>query len=309
MASDKLIEVQLAKPERHFIKVYKDFFECKGLTAQEKIAYIALKNFLDYKSDSGSVYPSIKTLCVITGLSNKTVTEALKGLERKGAIKKQRRALTKTNLYTLNDNPEMWKAETPEEMKELSESRIDLTSEEMIAELERRGAIKVIKKGESFDAQADQSDVSKPPQNSQLNIVKTTKNDKLSDSDCQQERYSLDDIKKQIGYDILCDKLGEKEADSILDLLYNTMNSTQPTIRVMKEDKPREVVISKLSNLWYEEIIDAYEKFIEQARHIKMKNPSSYLLTMLYQAQGQSHLEVESLVQYNEFGDGKSDDS
>ena len=89
---DKII-VQLAQPEREFVKVYKDFLNCKLLTAEEKIIYIALKSFVTYGRDSDEVYPSMETLCSITSMSKPRATRTITSLVKKGIIKKQRRNL------------------------------------------------------------------------------------------------------------------------------------------------------------------------------------------------------------------------
>ena len=144
MAAEQF-QVQLATPEREFVKIYKDFLNNKLLTVEEKMVFIALKSFVTYGQDSGNVFPTMETLCKITSLSRPRATRTITSLEKKGIVKKTRRGLTKSNLYTLSDNPVMWGATSEEEIKELSENRIQLTDEEMIAELERRGRIKIIK--------------------------------------------------------------------------------------------------------------------------------------------------------------------
>ena len=137
-------QVQLANPEREYVKVYKDFLNNQLLTVEEKMVFIALKSFVTYGQDSGKVFPSMETLCKITSLSRPRATRTITSLEKKGIVKKTRRGLTKSNLYTLVDIPSMWGAVTEEELKELSETKIQLSDEEMIAELERRGTIKVV---------------------------------------------------------------------------------------------------------------------------------------------------------------------
>ena len=50
---DERIVVQLASPERKYVKVYHDFLDNSFLTAEEQIIFITLKSYVDFKEDSG----------------------------------------------------------------------------------------------------------------------------------------------------------------------------------------------------------------------------------------------------------------
>ena len=83
----------------------------------------------------------------------------------------------------------------------------------------------------------------------------------------------------------------------MIDILHTAMNTTKPTIRVAGEDKPTMVVIGKLMKLDYETIMYAIEKFSEQTERIK--NPVSYMLTILYTAPEQYKLDIQNQVKYD----------
>lgn len=295
MAQDK-IEVQLATQERYYVRVYKDFLATKQLTTEEKMAYIALKSFVDFKHDEGQVYPSMDTICQLTSMSRPRATRVIKSLEKKGVVEKERRGLTKSNLYTLHDNPQMWAAGSVEEMHDAAEYKIPFTTQELIEELKRRGIYSETKKEPTSDT--DQStDVS----TSSLNVVKTTNNIALNDSSCQ-ERYTLDQLRAKYSYDaIITDRrCNKKDLDAVMDILYDTLNSTKPTIRVAGEDKPTMVVIGKLMGLTHEEIIYAIKKYNEVTDRIG--NPKSYMLKILYTAREQMTLDINNQVQHNMYG-------
>lgn len=283
----ELIQVQLAKPERKFIKVYVDFYNCKLLTNSERTVYISLKSFLNYGSDVGEVFPSLDTLAEVSRLDVKTVKKAIKGLEKKGAIKKERRGLTKSNLYTLNDIPEMWQAESEEEMKQLSESKISLTTEEMIEELQRRGAIKIVNEKEPISDTDQSTDIS--PSLSQLNIVKTTSNYNGSGAE-SQERYSMEWLKDHYNYEVVVSDRSKDDTDTVFSILYDALNTTKDTIRVNSENKPREVVISKLLKIDCFDIEFVIDKYNQQRSRIK--KAEAYILTQLYKSKEQSHLDL-----------------
>ena len=56
-------------------------------------------------------------------------------------------------------------------------------------------------------------------------------------------------------------------------------------------------VISKLMKLTYSGIMYAIEKFKEQTERIK--NPTSYMLTLLYNAEEQRNLDIANQVQHD----------
>lgn len=113
------------------------------------------------------------------------------------------------------------------------------------------------------------------------------------------ERYSLDWIKKHFEYDIMLhdNPASQKDIDSVMDILYTALNTTKPTIRINGEDKPSMVVIAKLMKLDFFEIKYSIEKFLEQTDRIK--NPTSYMLTILYNAPEQYHLDVSNQVKHD----------
>lgn len=57
------------------------------------------------------------------------------------------------------------------------------------------------------------------------------------------------------------------------------------------------VVISKLMKLDYSEIMYAIDKFAEQTERIK--NPTAYMLTLLYNAKEQMNLDITNQVQHD----------
>lgn len=80
-------------------------------------------------------------------------------------------------------------------------------------------------------------------------------------------------------------------------VLHTILNTTKQTIRVGGEDKPSKVVIGKLMKLTYSGIMYAIQKYNEQTDRIK--NPTSYMLTLLYNAEEQMRLEITNQVQHD----------
>lgn len=293
---DKII-VQLARPERDYVKVYKDFLHCKLLTAEEKLIYIALKSFVTYGKDKDEVYPSMETLCKITSMSKPRATRTITSLVKKGIIKKQRRGLTKANLYTIVDVPSMWGTDTLEEMKTVSESQMsDKTNEELIEELVKRGAITIVKEKELETTEPTKVTVESSTKFNRYDISKSIPNQKKSQV---LERYTIEQIQQIFDYDILLkDKpLYKKDIDAVFAILHTALNTTKAKMRVGGEDKPTMVVIRKLIKLDYAEIKYCIEKYAEQTERIK--NPTAYMLTLLYNAKEQRDLDISNQVNYD----------
>lgn len=140
MTKERII-VHPTSPERLFTECYHDFMDCKLLNGEEKIIFLALKRFLDVKSDSGEVCPTIDTLCQITKWGKQKVINVINSLVKKNVVKKVRRGLAKSNLYIIADYKEVWAAKNTEEVKEIVENdgSKPMTAEEHIAELKKMG--------------------------------------------------------------------------------------------------------------------------------------------------------------------------
>ena len=82
-----------------------------------------------------------------------------------------------------------------------------------------------------------------------------------------------------------------------MNILHSTLNTTKATIRIGGEDKPAMVVIGKMMKLTHLDIMYAIDKYQEQTDRIK--NPTAYMLTLLYNAKEQSNLDITNQVQHD----------
>ena len=297
MADEKII-VQLASPERKYVKVYHDFLDNSFLTTEEQMIFIVLKSYVDFKEDSGEAYPSMETICKRAKMSEKRARKNINALIKKGIVKKAQRGLTKTNLYTLSDYATMWFCDNVEDVAAVADNQgvKPLTPAEHIAELERMGyTVQIKEKGLETTAPTKVTADSSTQLNN-FNQFDTTTN---SGESQDLERYTLDQIKQLFDYDIMIADHSERKTDIdiVFTILYDALNWAKPTIRVDGQDKPSMVVISKLmkleqSDLWY-----TIEKYHEQQERIK--NVNAYLLTILYHAKEQSYLDLMNLGHHN----------
>jgi len=109
-------------------------------------------------------------------------------------------------------------------------------------------------------------------------------------------------LRENIEYDSLCidHKFHRDELEEILELMLETVCSTKKTIRIGGEDKPAEVVKSrlmKLNQFHIEYVLDALGKNTTEVRNIK-----SYLLTTLYNAPGTIGSYYKAMVNHDLYG-------
>lgn len=280
------------KRKNPFVILSHNFIKWDMLNWNEKDIYIIL---LMYADSEQKCFPSINTLCKVSGKSNKTVIRALKGLEEKHLLKKETR-ITKngqsSNLYTLYDFESIWEAENIEQVPEIIDTE---TKRKQLYELARELNYVVTKEKEPELLQADQSNNDSSTQLNNFNQFNSTTNS----GESQLERYTTDQIKQLFDYDIMIqdNPYRQQDIDSVMNILYTTMNTTKATIRIAGEDKPTMIIISKLMKLDKESIMYALDRFSEQTERIK--NPTSYLLTILYFAPEQFHLDIQNQVSHD----------
>lgn len=262
MAKEKII-VQLTNPERKYVRTYLDFLDNSFLTTAEQMVFIVLKSYIDFSVDSGGVFPSLETICKRSKLSESSARRTINSLIKKGIVKKIRRGLAKTNLYTLADYPTMWNCKNLKDLAIIVENNgvKPLTLKEHIEELEKMGYKVEIKEKE---LESEPTKAQNQALNSKIsNIANSTINSKESQ---ELERYTMDDIHQLFYYDIMLIDYPDKQRDidSVMDILYTAMNTTKKSIRIAGEDKPTMVVISKLMKLDMEVIMYTIEKFAKQ---------------------------------------------
>lgn len=292
----KEITVQLTVPERYYTKCYHDFMDCTLLNGEEKIVFLALKRFLDVKSEHGQVFPTIETIQDMTGWGKQKVIKYIKSLVKKGVVKKIRQGLSKPNIYILSDCASIWTCASVEEMARVAES-LDAdpsTAEVHSAKPQQIGYAMPAKEKELVSASDQTADTSTKDNNS------LSKKDGIAiGTESQAERYSMKELKDFFEYSIMIKDYQVRKADlqAAFDILYEVLNTGKPTVRISGEDKPQAVVAGKLMKLTRDDILYAIDKFHEQTGEIK--NTRAYLLTILYHAKDQAYLDLMNLGHRN----------
>ena len=285
-------KIKSATDQRKFTIVYNDFLESDLLDKHEKLVYIAIKRFAD--NETLTAFPSLKTLHKMTGISIRWIKKSIEHMEELGIISVEHRTSedkgNQSNLYTLHDYAEIWSVGSSEDIAAVAD---EISEMKLVAELRSRGYTVTKEKGLASEPTKAHTQA---PQLNQFDIVNTTTN---SGESQDLERYTLDQIKQLFDYDIMIhdNPYRQQDIDSVVNILYTTMNTTKATIRIAGEDKPSMVVVGKLMKLSYSEIIYAIEKYQEQTERIK--NPTSYMLTLLYNAKEQMNLDITNQVSHD----------
>lgn len=111
-------------------------------------------------------------------------------------------------------------------------------------------------------------------------------------------------IFENIDYDILCQdsRLRRDDLDEIVEIMVDTVCATKPFIRVSGEDKPAEVVKSRLLKVTSEHVQFVLECMNENTT--KVRNIRQYLLAALYNAPVTISNYYTSLVNHDLYGGG-----
>lgn len=259
-------------------------------TIYQKMMYVMLRQYID---DKKQCFPSVKTLAEECSMSVAKATEVLKELEEKKIITKTSRYLESggqtSNIYTIHDHVKVKPKQT--KPKPINDS---------VPEFEALTAKQ--KKEVSAADQADQSKKSTGDTSNDITTLRLHNNTLLGDSQGEnriekvavQTKYSTDEIKKQYDYQALIAEhsVHQENIDICMDILATTINSKKKTIRIQKEDIPKEKVVDKLLKLAKEDILWVIAKFEQQPTSIHY--PKAYLLTLLYDAHNQRVLDLQN---------------
>lgn len=277
----------------NFTIFHNEFIETDILNGNEKLVFMAIKRHMN--SERKISFPSISKISKYSRLCKSTVQKTLKTLEDKGIIEIEHRKLENngntSNIYTVHDYKSMWTVKNNKDIRNV----IKLEQEqEAIKLLESIGYIITKEKGLT-SAPTKVTDI-RPPQKYDI-YNKQHNTSKIESQDI--ERYTLNQIHQLFEYDIMVldYPLQQNDIDSVMSILYTAMNTTKSTIRIAGEDKPTMVVIGKLMKLHKESIMYAIKQFSEQTERIK--NPTAYMLTILYNAPEQFNLDIQNRVSHD----------
>lgn len=284
------------KKKKPFLMISHDFIKCEFLDWNEKNIYTIL---LMYADNDCKCFPSIKTLSKLSGKSNKTIIKTLKQLEEKKLLKKESR-ITKngqsSNLYTLYNFDDVWEAENIKQAKEIV--NIETKRKQLYELAQELNYVVVAKEEEPASAPAKVTETS--PKNTNTHYNSSLSTQESQEPSPKLEEYPMEQIHRLYDYDtfIQDNPYQTEEINAVMGVLHTTLNTDKPTIKVCGQDKPASAVKSRLMKLTPEMLLYALCKFAEQAS--KIKNPSSYMLSILYKTPEDFVLHISNTYSINE---------
>ena len=254
------------------------------LNEHEKILYIVLLRYGD------KAFPSLATLSKKCGFSKRTAQRTIDSLIEKGLLKKRKRKNKKngntSNQYILLDDDKIWLSSVDN-----MQDAIDAAELERAIKLVENAGMTISGKEKGLESEPTKAH-NQAPQNS----ISNYSTDEIKN---QSERYTLDQIRQIYNYDVMIHDNPEwqQDIDVVIQILYDVLNTIKQTIRVSGEDKPAMIVIAKLMKLTFQGITYAIRQYKKQTGRVK--NPTGYMLTLLYNAEEQMHLDITNKVTHD----------
>lgn len=285
------------KPRGGYTKVFNAFLDTERLTQYDKMVFIAIKSFAD--NVTKQAFPSLATISRISGTSLSQVRRSIVKMKEMGILTVTPRHDdynngNMSNLYTLHDSPDMWDDSLTTEEDDFKAVVMEIPDHILEAEYLRRHPGMKKELTSNTDQSMDISTFKK------RNSTKDSSTEKTERQEGHEE-YSLDFIKDHYSYSVMMANHPEcrRMIDYVIQILYDTMNTTRDTIRVQQTEKPKAIVIEQLMKLSEEEIQYVIEKYGERTDRIV--HPKAYLLTQLYEAAGQYDADITNQVQHDKY--------
>nr|DAF20298.1 MAG TPA: helix-turn-helix domain protein [Inoviridae sp.] len=287
-------KIKSSTDERPFFLVYQDFLNSDVLdTADQKLLFIILKSFANKQN---TCFPSLQKLSKISKLSKRKVQSTLKELESKGVLKVEKRVREdgglSSNLYTLYDFKELWSSVGDDEIA----TAIDDFEEHRMIKLLKAKGYSITKEKELVSVPAKVTEtspaISSISSNNYKKIVEKSQESVVN-------AYNMEVLKALYEYKIMIFDHPDmqQDIDVVMNILYDTLNTKTDTIRINRENKPASVVKAKLLKLNSSHILYVIKKYKEQTE--KINNPEGYIITLLYKASEQMHLDINNQVMHD----------
>ena len=105
---------------------------------------------------------------------------------------------------------------------------------------------------------------------------------------------------ENISYSQLVEEYGKEDVEGVTDLITDILTSTQPTVRIGKEDFPLSVVQAR-----FRKLDETHIQYVFDCLHrntTKVRNIRAYLLTSLYNAPATIGQFYQAEVQHDLYG-------
>lgn len=267
---------------------------------------LSAENPGQYTDEDGRLYIvyAIDEIAETLQISRPTTVKMINQLTKAGLVEKKRQGQGKPALYYVMDFTAALSPPAPEDEPDIDDQPV-LRAGEDFSEVKNLN----FKDSKNFTSRN---------QNSLLLEVKkfeSSKNDlsylDLSENDlsnhsflppqhiCEDERTEgksdgttlTEEVKEQIEYDVLEDRMGPEAAQFALDQITTVLCRSGP-VTMGKNTYPEQVVKKRFRALSAEDVVFAVEKLLETPN---VRNQSAYLIALLYNARGADTLHAQAL--------------
>jgi predicted transcriptional regulator len=255
------------KNRERFLMVYHDVMDSELLDKNELLVFLAILRFASWGEEKAA-YPKIETLAKVSRLSERTVQRTLRTMNEKNIVQIESQYTDKgqtSNLYTLNDDPTLWREVKKSEKKApVSTSTGRQTSEE--------------------EAETDD------------NLIYLLSENTISNTSCQDsaEYRDLNWIKERFDYQALVDNSSEADAEMLMDVIHDVLNCQDSILTINHSSVAKSQVVDNIMQLTVDDLEYCLVKF--KSAKADVKNSKAYLRSMLYNAKTQQTAEFNNKV-------------
>lgn len=251
-----------------FMLMYNDAFDSELLTKNELLVFLAILRYSSWDANKIS-YPKMSLLAKKARLSERSVQRALQTMAEKNIVIVKSRFDGKrqtSNLYILNDDPSSW---------------IDPSKKS-----EKKALASAFNGRQTIEEEANTSGNSL-----YLHPKNTTCDQACQDS---SKYWDLDWIKDYFDYQAIVDNSSEADADMLMDVIHDTLNSKESIMTVNHSSVSKTQVVDNIMNLTLDDLEFCLVKFKGAKSHVK--NVKAYLRSMLYNAKTQQTAEFHNQI-------------
>lgn len=266
-------QIWIETDRQQFSMIYHDVTALRKLNIKEVGLLVNLMRYANHYTKEA--FPSHKTLAEDLNTSVSTIRRNLETLEAKGVLRIEARYNEKnartSNLYTIVDKPHTW-----------------------LSEKDLKNGIKKVSERPSLSRQTENEE-----ELSDSNLIYLQQKNTICNQACQdsvefKEHKDIGWIKKHFDYQALADNSSAADADMVMDVINDVLNSEDSTLIINHSRVAKSQVVENIMQLTSDDLEYCLIKF-KSAKSV-VKNPKSYLRSILYNAKNQQTAEFNNKI-------------
>ena len=264
---------------------------------------LSAENPAQYSDEDGRLYIvyAIDEIAETLQISRPTTVKMITQLTRAGLVEKKRQGQGKPALYYVmdftaalsppvsEDEPDFDRQPAPGDGDEFSEVKnFNFKDSKNFTSRIQKSLLLEVKNFESSKNDLRELDLS---ENDLSNFPSSQAPQSCEDGGMEGWDDLAGEVKEQIEYEVLEDRLGPEVAQFALDQITTVLCRSGP-VTMGKNTYPEQVVKKRFRALSAEDVVFAVEKLLETPN---VRNQSAYLTALLYNARGADYLQSQAL--------------